>query len=49
MANKKSEIKTNGFEMYKKIPRKQGKKSTSCSIYVPLGWEEKSVVVIRTN
>ncbi len=36
-----------GYEVLRKIARKQGKKSTSCTIYVPPGWKGKKVVVIR--
>lgn len=36
-----------GYDVQHKVAKKQGKKSTSCSIYVPLEWEGKKVVVIR--
>lgn len=36
-----------GYEVLRKIAKKQGKNSTSCTIYVPLEWQGKKVVIIR--
>jgi len=38
-----------GYEVLRKTARKQGKKSTSCTIYVPPEWEGKKVIVIRVE
>lgn len=46
---KKGEFKHYGYEVLIKTPKKQGKGSTSCTVYVPPEWEGKKVVVIRTE
>ncbi|NJD76571.1 MAG: DUF2080 family transposase-associated protein [Candidatus Methanoperedens sp.] len=45
----KGEFKHYGYEVLIKTAKKQGKKSTSCNVYVPSDWEGKKVVVIRVE
>jgi len=43
----KSEHIFKGYDVLYKEARKQGKKSTSCTVYVPPEWQGKRVAVIR--
>lgn len=43
------EFKHYGYEVLTKIAKKQGKNSTSCTVYIPPNWEGKKVVVIRVE
>lgn len=42
-------INVDGYEMLEKIAKFQGKKSSSCTIYVPRRWRGKTVVIIRVD
>lgn len=45
----KGEHKYTGYDVLHKVVKKQGEKSSSCNIYLPLDWEGKKVVVIRLD
>jgi len=42
-------IEVFGYEMLEKEAKLTGKRSTSCTVYLPKSWKGKKVVVIRVE